>query len=379
MTTANFLRVVRLTPVGRGAVASLVLHGTGPDVDRTLSGLFQAANGRAISAQPIRHIVFGHWGRTSTEEVVVTRQSETTVEIHCHGGEAAVRRILSDLQQQGVELCSAWQFGEETRGRFATECDRSLSLAPTLRTASLLLAQADAWPAAVRRWSEISWTSVGRAQLQHELEQVLAWSPFALHLTSPWNIVLAGRPNVGKSSLINALVGYTRSIVYDRPGTTRDVVTANTALDGWPVRLADTAGLRAAEENLEAAGIERAQVVLAAADCQVLLFDGSQPLTESDVALCEQWPAAIFVAHKSDLPGEWPQPLPGAWPVSSLTGSGLEELIATVVQRLVPQVPEPGTPLPFTPRLVDEISRALAAVAEGDRPAFTDSLAAMCR
>ena len=70
--------------------------------------------------------------------------------------------------------------------------------------------------------------------------------------------MLAGRPNVGKSSLTNALLGYTRSIVFDQPGTTRDVVTATTAIDGWPIEFSDTAGLREGSEPLEAAGIERA-------------------------------------------------------------------------------------------------------------------------
>ena len=76
------------------------------------------------------------------------------------------------------------------------------------------------------------------------IREWLAWEDFGLHLTRPWNVVLAGRPNVGKSSLINALLGYTRSIVFDQPGTTRDVVTAATAIDGWPIELSDTAGLR---------------------------------------------------------------------------------------------------------------------------------------
>ena len=72
-----------------------------------------------------------------------------------------------------------------------------------------------------------------------------------LHLTSPWRVVVAGPPNVGKSSLINALVGYHRAVVFDTPGTTRDVVTVGTAIDGWPVELSDTAGIRPSDDRLE--------------------------------------------------------------------------------------------------------------------------------
>src|SRR4029453_3197945 len=77
------------------------------------------------------------------------------------------------------------------------------------------------------------------------LGAVLEFAELGQHLTAPWRVVLAGPPNVGKSSLINALAGYQRTIVSHVPGTTRDVVTTTTAIDGWPVELADTAGLRA--------------------------------------------------------------------------------------------------------------------------------------
>ena len=98
-------------------------------------------------------------------------------------------------------------------------------------------------------------------------------------------MVIAGPPNVGKSSLINALLGFQRAIVFDLPGTTRDVVTAVTALDGWPVELSDTAGLRSSDDPLELAGIEQAHRQAAAADCLLLVFDASQPWSARESAI----------------------------------------------------------------------------------------------
>jgi tRNA modification GTPase len=89
-------------------------------------------------------------------------------------------------------------------------------------------------------------------------------------------VVIAGPPNVGKSSLINALLGYQRAIVFDQPGTTRDVLTATTAIDGWPVELADTAGIREGDDAIETEGVARALAEIRAADLVVEVWDASQ-------------------------------------------------------------------------------------------------------
>src|SRR5262249_42285045 len=131
--------------------------------------------------------------------------------------------------------------------------------------------------------------------------QLLNRAPLGAHLTQPWRVVIAGPPNVGKSSLINAILGYERAIVFDQPGTTRDVVTAATALDGWPVELADTAGLPAGVDPLDRAGIERETAQADEADCLLLVFDASQPWTHEHELLIERWPSAIVVHNKHDL------------------------------------------------------------------------------
>lgn len=190
-----------------------------------------------------------------------------------------------------------------------------------------------------------------RDEAAERATQILAWANFGRHLTHPWDVVLAGRPNVGKSSLINALVGFERSIVFDEPGTTRDVVTAETAFDGWAIRLSDTAGQRGSSNELEAAGIARAREAFAAADVRLLLIDVNEPPHEDDLRLFAEWPDAIVVAHKSDLPDAWGESLPrGAFRVSSLHRTGLSELASAVVARLIPELPTAETVIPLTER-----------------------------
>ncbi len=170
----------------------------------------------------------------------------------------------------------------------------------------------------------------------------------------PWQVVVAGRPNVGKSSLINAIAGYQRAIVHDLPGTTRDIVGVQTALDGWPVEIFDTAGLRAAGDPIEQAGIDLAQGKIAAADLVVLVFDSSSPWTAADQDLFESHPSALLVSNKSDLPPV-PGPQPAAMNVSAATSAGVEELCRAIAHRLVPHLPPPGAAVPFLPEQVERI------------------------
>ena len=147
---------------------------------------------------------------------------------------------------------------------------------------------------------------------RQRIEALLAREKLGRHLTRPWSVVLAGRTNVGKSSLMNALAGYGRAIVHPAPGTTRDAVAMATAIDGWPVELCDTAGLRAADDAVERAGIERARERLAQADLVILVADRSVPWSAEDQTLADQWPAAVVVHNKCDLPGVAGPPAGGA-------------------------------------------------------------------
>jgi tRNA modification GTPase len=209
--------------------------------------------------------------------------------------------------------------------------------------------------------------------LTNAIEDTLRWSNFGLHLSSPWRVVLAGRANVGKSSLINALLGYGRAIVHDQPGTTRDIVTGETAFDGWPIRLADTAGIRNADDTLEAAGIERAQSELEAADCRLLVMDSSTPPSDEDLQLLDRWSDAIVVANKSDLPDRWGDEMPTqAIHVSALSGDGTDQLAELIVNRLIPTIPKTDAPVPVTHRQAALLTKARNAIDADSKNTFRD-------
>jgi tRNA modification GTPase len=361
------LTAALLTPDGRGAIATVRMRGDGNAIADQLHSCFSAANGGPLDEREIGRVVFGRWGRDVPEDVVVCRIDERTVEIHCHGGSAASRRILGDLQSAGAIVALAFEMTKLAGGRFQRDMLAALSSTRTLRTADLVLEQANGLLENALRDLLKSIRNRSAAVLA-DFDTLLRFAEFGRHLTEPWRVVLTGRPNVGKSSLINALVGFSRSIVFDQPGTTRDVVTAETAFDGWPVELIDTAGIRESGEALEASGIERARSVLQSADCRVLLLDVGKPLTADDHDLLRTVADPLVIAHKCDLPFAWePGDVADQYGVavrcvSSKCQSGVEELQKDIVRRLVPETPSPGVPVPVTPLLITDLMRAREAV-----------------
>ena len=339
------------TPSGRGAVATVRV--TGHIVERC-NELFHAANHRALNDLPLDRLCFGQWGHDPVEDVVICRDSHESFEVHCHGGHAAVQRIVSDLTRVGCERVdwpTQWSSANEAEREFAD----ALSQATTMRTAAWIVGQTGCLSAAISRLQRFA-AAGHRDEIVAMLDGILRWSRFGLHLTKPWSVVLAGRPNVGKSSLINALVGYERSIVFDQPGTTRDVVTAETVFDGWPIRLSDTAGQRGSADELESSGIARAREALSVADCPVLVIDVSQPPHPDDFQLLQEWPQALIVAHKTDLPDRWLDQLPPhSIHVSSLQRTGLTELSNEIVRRLIPELPPNDAVIPLTEGQIEKL------------------------
>ncbi|QDT51156.1 tRNA modification GTPase MnmE [Symmachiella dynata] len=366
-----------ITPRGRGAVATLVLTGDADLLDQ--AQLFRAANGLSVSSQSLQRITFGDWGSQPSEQVVLCRTADDKLEIHCHGGDAAVRRILADLRQAGYTTFDWENKTSLAASSFAEECAAAIANASTLRTAAIALDQQNSVLRAAYEQLQITdWNAATRAAATAQLDALLRWADIGRHLTRPWSVVLAGQPNVGKSSLINALVGFSRAVVHDRPGTTRDVVTAETALEGWPIQFADTAGIRAAAERIEAAGIELAQTKFAAADCRILVLDSAAPPNDETRALLDAWPDAIVVANKCDLPNAWNDALPTDALLTSVTASqGIDQLARAVVKRLIPALPPDGTAVPLSQRQIDLLQIARAALVEDNRNEYASATEAI--
>ena len=330
------LRVIQLTPAGRGAIATLLVQGPGA-VD-AVEQEFRPAGKRALRTAAADRPIYGRFGPPPGEEVVACRRGDAAVEIHCHGGSAAPARIVELLAGRSCTTLG-WRewIARQEPDPLAAAARIALAHARTRRTAAILL---DQYAGALRRAIDEIRAAFDRHDLAGAEQRIsaLRWrAPLGRHLIEPWRVVVAGAPNVGKSSLVNALLGYSRAIVHPTPGTTRDLVTAATVIDGWPVQLIDTAGLHATEDPLEQSGIALARRELAAADLAVLVFDAAESWSPRDQQCWAEYPQALVVHNKADLPrASDDRQRPPGLPVSAISGQNLPELLIRIAARLVP-------------------------------------------
>lgn len=374
---SDLTTVTILTPPGRGAVASISVEGA--TAVELVEQCFSAASGRKLTDVPVRRVVFGRWqtGNEIGEDLVVCRTAADRIEIHCHGGTAAVQAIVQSLVDAGARCRSPEEWADQHEPDvIAAEARLTLAAAKTERTALILL---DQYRGALRREVEDIFACLKRGETAPALQRLRLLSQrssVGQHLTQPWRVAIIGPPNVGKSSLMNALVGYSRSIVFDQPGTTRDIVRAETAFDGWPVELVDTAGLRESEDAIETAGVERAQQTMAAADLILRVSDSTEVNGDSPPL---EHGREIAVYNKVDLPSDRDSfPWPGI-KVSATAGQGLPLLIQTIIQSLVGVAPSSGDAVPFTLRQIAWLITAEQAVESGDMGQAVDFLERIAR
>lgn len=323
----------------------------------------------------IGRIYYGRWfldhsNIESFEQVVVCQTQAGQVELHCHGGSAICQSILDGLKDAGCELVDARHWGENC-GAIEAAAREDLLNATTDRAAAILLDQHNGALArqlkALQNVVELGDCAAALGMI----ETLLSWSSLGTHLAKPWRIVLAGPPNVGKSSLINAIVGAEKSIVHPQPGTTRDWIEAETAIDGWPISITDTAGVRASEDLIEKHGIRLAKEQLNESDLAVIVVDAHVGWTRTHTQLLELSSGNCIVAfNKADLNGDYRRskiPSQLRWvAVSCVTSPGIEGLLRSISTSLVPEIPPPECAVLFRLEQVEQLKSLSDCLARGE-------------
>ncbi len=372
-----------MTAEGRGAIA--VVGVCGPRAIAVADAVFRPNRGARLAETAAGRLRVGRIGLGLGDQVVavVVETEPPAVEIHCHGGAAAVSMVVGALEAAGAarscgrDLAPAEQRSDDLLADAI--CD--LARAPTLRTAEILLDQAhgalsEAITGLIRAIDE------DRALALAGLDLLAARTTVGLRLLSGWRVVIGGRPNVGKSRLLNAIAGFPRAIVDHAPGTTRDVVNYTTSFEGWPVELADTAGLRGTDDLVERLGIERSRHAQNRADLILLVLDRSEPLLPIDLELMSTTKDALLVANKSDLPPAWPAEDAilascAIATVSAHRGDGISRLIAAISERLVPDPPPPAGAVPFRRAHLEVLVQARSCLLANDCAAASRLLRSM--
>jgi len=389
----DFTRVTLLSPAGRGALAVVGVAGNRA-VD-IVARLFAPLGQQPFQDRTAGAICFGRW-IASGEELIVVRgiagsgsAASPTVEVHCHGGMAAAEAVLTSLESLGAvrQLWPAWLSGS---GASEIEVEARIALAQaggpqaaqivSRQLAGSLQRELDRIASLLAKADECSQQGAEAIAAIDRLKQA---ARVGLRLTRPWRVVVAGAVNVGKSSLVNAVAGFSRSIVSAEPGTTRDLLDTRLVLGGWEIDLVDTAGLRKewnrqdsgsdfagsaampatqAASAVEHEGIARAMAARVSADLVLHVVDARQARPVGQCAANE-----VLVCSKADLPerkntDSWP--LDTVW-TSALTGRGIEDLTAIIIRRLVPQEQDDPSLLlgavPFTARqlaIVESLCRS---------------------
>lgn len=406
------------TPLGTGGISIVKI--SGPAAVAAVMPLFRPRNPqRKLQHLPSQTMIYGHIHDPDNglliDEVLLTIlkeprsfTGEDIVEINCHGGLQVTTAILDLLLQSGLRLAEP---GEFTRRAFLngridlTQVEGTIDLihARTRRAARLgSQMMAHGLGVEIRRLADI--VSEFRAlieaaidfsddiegaapdlalrdritsELRLPVENLLRHYHDGRLLREGLRVVLAGKPNVGKSSLMNLLLNHERAIVTDVPGTTRDTIEESIQIDGIPISICDTAGLRSSEDPLERMGQQRAQLAIDTADLILLMIDGSQPLDDNDRHLLGRLAhrSYVVVRNKIDLVSDADMltvldqtPLGGYLDISALDGTGMQQLKKRLLEAAgVDERAEAEACLPNT-RQRELLKRALAVLTSAVEP-----------
>jgi len=373
------------TPPGRGGIGIVRL--SGPDSHRIATSLFRTES--TIDPVAPNRAQFGRVidpaNNELVDEAILTcfkaphsYTGEDVAEISCHGSPIILARVLQIAIEKGARVAEPGEF--TFRAFFNKRID--LAQAQGVRDVINAQTQYQARVATKQLKGELSsrisplkdqvvevivhlessvefveddispeTAATLIAKLEYvvdALNRIAASFTFGRYVKEGFDLALVGRPNVGKSSVFNRLIGADRAIVTELPGTTRDALYESVSITGVPVRLIDTAGIRETADLVEGIGITRSRSAIADADISVLVLDASSPLRIEDHELLDSVPEArrIIALNKTDLPNLLDQQLvvdkgvrmsdlySNVVCISALTGSGFEELTQTIFERL---------------------------------------------
>lgn len=362
------------TPPGEGAIS--IVRMSGDQAVEIAAKLFHSGNKR-LTEVASHTIHYGHIIDPSDErlvdEVMVsvmrapkTFTREDVVEINCHGGIVVVNQLLQLLLREGARLAEPGEFTKRAflNGRLdlsQAEAVMDLIRAKTDKAMGIALNQLDGnLSTLIRALRQEILETLAQVEVnidypeyddveelttrlllekgiyvKAQIDQLLTTAKQGKILREGLSTAIIGRPNVGKSSLLNHLLREEKAIVTDIAGTTRDVIEEYVNVRGVPLKLIDTAGIRETEDIVERIGVERSRKALAESELILLVLNQSEPLTEEDqqLLLATEGLKRIILLNKTDLPAQLDQAVLASWvteeelvPVSVLSNTGLEQL-----------------------------------------------------
>ncbi len=357
------------TAPGSGAVGIIRLSGA--DSFAITDSLFQAQNQLSICKTAANKVVYGTIQDDHAvidEALVLTFKAphsytaQDVIELQTHGGPAVLRRVLELAVKQGARLAKPGEFTLRAylNGRIDLVQAESVLNMVNAQSESARRNAALGLSKALSEKLEFIQTSITRvygnlqavfdypeegvpeSAFQQPLRDAVAIIEALLKTAKAGQLAqkgaklaLAGKPNAGKSSLLNALLGFERSIVSDIPGTTRDYLEAPLSIEGIPITAIDTAGIRQTEDSIEASGVRAAKGIAENADLTLYLLDSSATNHDEDRTMIESLDPArtLLVASKADLASL--SAFQDAIAVSTVTGEGLDALKTAIAQKLI--------------------------------------------
>ena len=332
--------------MGEGAIAIVRL--SGDDAWKIADRIFQSPAAKPLVEQPSHTIHYGHLHDPATEELVEevmvsimkapkTFTREDIVEINCHGGITSVNRVLQLVLSEGARLAEPGEFtkraflngridlsqAEAVMDLIRAKTDKAMNVALNQMEGKLSQLIGELRQALLETLAQVEvnidypeYDDVEEVTIplmiekgewvRDEIDELLRTSSQGKILREGLSTVIVGRPNVGKSSLLNSLVQENKAIVTDVAGTTRDIIEEYVNVRGVPLRLIDTAGIRETEDIVERIGVERSRKVLKEADLILLMVNSSEELTIEDERLFEAVAGMdmLIIVNKTDLPAK---------------------------------------------------------------------------